>query len=79
MNNKNKYNQVFLETFLIDESVLDDNLKYNTIQSWDSIGHMALITGLEEAFDIMMELDDIIDFNSYKEGFEIIAKYGVEF
>ena len=78
MNNKNKYNQVFLETFLIDESVLDDNLKYNSIQSWDSIGHMALITGLEEAFDIMMELDDIIDFNSYKEGFEIIAKYGVE-
>ena len=79
MNNKNKYNQVFLETFLIDESVLDDNLKYNTIQSWDSIGHMALIAGLEDAFDIMMEMDDIIDFSSYKEGFEIITKYGVEF
>ena len=79
MNNKQKYNKVFLESFSINESALDDNLKYNSIQSWDSIGHMALITGLEEAFDIMMELDDIIDFNSYKEGFEIIAKYGVEF
>ena len=79
MNNKQKYNQVFLESFSIDESALDDNLKYNTIQSWDSIGHMALIAGLEDAFDIMMELDDIIDFSSYKEGFEIIAKYGVEF
>ena len=79
MNNKQKYNKVFLESFSINESALDDNLKYNSIQSWDSIGHMALITGLEEAFDIMMELDDIIDFNSYKEGFEIITKYGVEF
>ena len=79
MNNKQKYNQVFLESFSIDESALDDNLKYNTIQSWDSIGHMALIAGLEEAFDIMMEMDDIIDFSSYKEGFEIITKYGVEF
>ena len=79
MNNKQKYNQVFLESFSIDESVLDDNLKYNTIQSWDSIGHMALIAGLEDAFEIMMEMDDIIDFSSYKEGFEIIAKYGVKF
>ena len=79
MNNKQKYNQAFMESFSIDESALDDNLKYNTIQSWDSIGHMALIAGLEDAFDIMMEMDDIIDFSSYKEGFEIIAKYGVEF
>ena len=79
MNNKQKYNKVFLESFSINESALDDNLKYNTIQSWDSIGHMAMIAGLEDAFDIMMEMDDIIDFNSYKEGFEIITKYGVEF
>ena len=79
MNNKQKYNQVFQKSFSIDESVLDDNLKYNTIQSWDSIGHMALIAGLEDEFDIMMEMDDIIDFSSYKEGFEIIMKYGVEF
>ena len=79
MNNKQKYNQVFLESFSIDESTLDDNLKYNTIQSWDSIGHMVMIAGLEDAFDIMMEMDDIIDFSSYKEGFEIIAKFGVEF
>ena len=34
---------------------------------------------LEEVFDIMMEMDDIIDFSSYKKGFELIAKYGVEF
>ena len=79
MNNKQKYNQVFLESFSIDESALDDNLKYNTIQSWDSIGHMVMIAELEDAFDIMMEMDDIIDFSSYKKGFELIAKYEVEF
>jgi acyl carrier protein len=40
---------------------------------------MGLIAELEEIFDIMMEMDDIIDFSSYKKGFELIAKYGVEF
>lgn len=79
MNNKQKYDQVFIESFSIDESALGDDLVYNTIQSWDSIGHMGMIAGIEETFDIMMEIDDIIDFSSYKKGFEIVAKYGVEF
>ena len=79
MNNKQKYDQAFIVTFSIDESKLDDNLEYNTIPEWDSVGHMGLIAELEEVFDIMMEMDDIIDFSSYKKGFELIAKYGVEF
>ena len=40
---------------------------------------MSLIAELEEAFDIMMEMDDIIDLSSYKKGFELVAKYGVDF
>ncbi len=79
MKNKQKYDQAFIESFSIDESKLGDNLEYNTIPEWDSVGHMALIAELEEVFDIMMEMDDIIDFSSYKKGFELIAKYGVEF
>ena len=79
MHNKQKYDQTFIESFSISESVLGDDLKYNSIPEWDSVGHMSLIAELEEAFDIMMEMDDIIDFSSYKKGFELIAKYGVKF
>ena len=79
MNNKQKYDQVFIESFSISETVLAGDLLYNSIPEWDSVGHMSLIAELEEVFDIMMEMDDIIDFSSYKKGFELIAKYGVEF
>ena len=79
MTNKKKYDQVFIETFSISESTLNDELLYNSIPEWDSVGHMSLIAELEEAFDIMMEMDDIIDFSSYKKGFELIAKYEIEF
>ena len=79
MNNKQKYDQAFIESFSIDESKLGDNLEYNSIPEWDSVGHMGLIAELEEVFDIMMETDDIIDFSSYKKGFELVAKYGVDF
>ena len=79
MTNKQKYNKAFIDSFSIDESVLGDALVYNTISEWDSIGHMGLITAIEEAFNITMETDDIIDFSSYKKGFEKLAKYGIEF
>ena len=40
---------------------------------------MGLIAQLEDAFDIMLEPDDIVDLNSYEKGKEILAKYNVEF
>ena len=79
MNNTQKYNQAFIENFSISERELSVDLIYNSIPEWDSVGHMGLIAALEEQFDIMMEMDDIIDFSSYKKGLELIAKYGVEF
>ena len=80
MNNLEKYNSTFTDTFEISVEQLP-GLKYQDIQSWDSVGHMTLIAALEEVFDIMMDTDDIIDFNSYEKGLEILAKdeYGVKF
>ena len=33
---------------------------------------------VSNAFDIMFDTDDIIDFNSYEKGIEILKKYNVE-
>jgi acyl carrier protein len=79
MTNKEKYDRVFIEAFIIEQDALNENLIYNSIPNWDSVGHMAMIAGVEEAFDIMMETEDIIDFSSYNKGFEILVKYSVEF
>jgi acyl carrier protein len=78
VSNKQKYDKAFIDSFSVDESVVGDGLEYNKIPEWDSIGHMELIASLEEAFDITMEMDDIIDFSSYKKGLEILGKYEVE-
>jgi len=78
-NNKEKYDQIFMECFSIDKSKLNENFVYNCIPEWDSIGHMQMIAALEEGFDIMMETDDIIDFSSYTKGMEILAKYDILF
>lgn len=77
MTNVEKYMEIFKKTFSVSEEELE-GLKYQDIPAWDSVGHMGLIAELEDAFDIMMETDDIIDFSSYEKGMEILGKYGVE-
>ncbi len=79
MANKQKYNQVFIDTFSLQESELSETLIYNTISSWDSIGHMSMVAALEDTFNITMETDDIVNFSSYQKGFEILSKYGITF
>jgi hypothetical protein len=39
---------------------------------------MSLISLLENEFDIMIEMDDVIDFGSYTIGIDILKKYDVE-
>jgi acyl carrier protein len=77
MTNKEKYDQVFIDSFSITADQLNESLVYQSVQQWDSIGHMGMVAALEEAFDIMMETDDIIDFGSYNKGVELLAKYNV--
>ncbi|HQN15272.1 MAG TPA: acyl carrier protein [Bacteroidales bacterium] len=76
MTNIEKYNEAFIMSFQVDEPQLA-SLTYQSIPSWDSVGHMGLIAFLEEAFDIMMDTDDIIDFSSYEKGKEILKKYDI--
>ena len=78
MTNIEKYNNAFIETFGLTSIDLNSDLKYQSVTAWDSVGHMALSAMLEEAFDIMLDTDDIIDFASYDKGKEILAKYDVE-
>ena len=77
MSNLEKYRKVFSKSLSIDETKVNNELKYNDIPEWDSIGHMTLMSGLEEEFNISLETDDIVDFSSFEKGIEILKKYKI--
>ncbi|MBQ3442760.1 MAG: acyl carrier protein [Selenomonadaceae bacterium] len=77
MTNLEKYRAAFKEAFEINDDAITDELAYDTIPEWDSVGHMRLMAALEEAFDIMLETEDILDFSSVAKGKEILLKYDV--
>ena len=77
MSNKEKYQDIFIESLALEKSKFNENIKYNEIAEWDSIALMVLMSGLEEGFNITMETDDILDFSSFKKGIEILKKHKV--
>lgn len=76
MSNLEKYNKAFMDSLDVEEEQLT-GLAYQDVPAWDSVGHMGLISELEDAFDIQFETDDIVDFNSYEKGIELLKKYDV--
>lgn len=77
MTNKEKYVNAFVKALEVEANQVE-GLTYQGIDAWDSVGHMGLIAEIEEVFDIMMDTDDIIDFNSFETGIELLKKYAIE-
>jgi len=76
MTNREKYNNAFIQSLDVQEDQLV-GLKYQDVPTWDSVGHMSLISELEDALDIQFETDDIVDFNSYEKGIDLLQKYNI--
>ncbi len=78
MSNNSKLKTAFASALGIERSDVVDTLQYQSIPEWDSISHMVLIAELEDAFDISIDTDDVIDMSSVAKAKEIIQKYGID-
>lgn len=69
----------FVENLGIEPAQVVDGLQYNSIPQWDSVGHMALVAGLEDTFDVMFDTDEIVGMSSVAIARETLQKKGVAF
>lgn len=67
---------VFARVLGIAADTIHDDLRYATIPQWDSIAHMSVVGALEEAFGVMIDMDEVIDMSSVGKAREILRKHG---
>ena len=77
--NANKLRECFTRALNIPPERVTDDLAYNTLKEWDSIGHMVLVAEIEGAFDVMFDTDDILGMSTVAKAREILTRYGVSF
>ena len=72
MTNKEELNKILCETFRVEENQLPD-LKFGS-RNWDSIGHIKMVTELEEKFDISISPDDVMEMGTYEDIIKVLEK-----
>ena len=77
--NKEKLRSCFSRTLGIPVERVTDDLAYNSIEEWDSVGHMALVADIESSFNVMLDTDDILNMSSVAEAVAILRRQGVDF
>lgn len=77
MSNLEIYDNVFKQTFMVDIDTLHNDFKMIDNELWDSVGHISLVTGLEDAFHILIDIDDMAKIISYEEGKDVLKKYQI--
>ena len=58
---KNKIKQIMATVFEISPALIGDNASPETIDNWDSLRHMNLVTVLEEEFEVRFTDDQLIE------------------
>ena len=56
---------IFCEELGLEDSELSDSTAYNDLQAWDSLTHLKIISHIEEAFSIEIDVDDIIAMENF--------------
>ncbi|MGK0468664.1 acyl carrier protein [Clostridium sp.] len=79
MNNLQKLNKALCDVFDFKKvEDINDDLGPDDIDSWDSLGHVDLVTTLEEIFDISLEVVDISRMYTIGGIKKMLEKYGVK-
>lgn len=67
--------QAFRTTFqLADDFEITDDLAFEGIPGWDSVGHMMLVTEIESRIGQTLDMDEIIGMDSVKTIRDMIAQ-----
>jgi len=69
--------EVVARVFNLDASEVTDQSSKETIAEWDSMGHLSLITGLQEEFKVSFAIADAMEMTSVLHIKRILKDYKV--
>ena len=70
----NQIRQIFAKTFNLNISDIKDDMVPDDIALWDSLGHLNLISSLEENFKIELEFEEMFEIVSFQSIIDIIDR-----
>lgn len=73
----NKFNKIVEKILLLEEDEVTDDVSRKENEEWDSMTHLVLVSEIEEAFNITLSDDNVIEIHTIKDIKEILKKHSV--
>ena len=70
--------EVVSGVFGVDQASINESSSPESIEGWDSMGHVNLVVALEENFNVSIDIDDVMDMGSVGKIRKILLEYGVK-
>jgi acyl carrier protein len=69
--------EVVSQVFGVERDGLDESSCPETVQGWDSMGHLNLIAALEQTFSVSIEIGDAMEMGSVRRIRQVLLEHGV--
>lgn len=79
MSNSEKLKQLLMDVFLIDPSEYSLGLSQDEIETWDSMGLVAMAVGIEETFGYHLTQDEALSIKKFQDIVDILSSRGISF
>lgn len=66
--------KIFAQLFPVDPTTLLDSDRRGELQGWDSLGHLDLVTALENEFQISIEAERALEIETFGEAKQVLAQ-----
>jgi len=74
---RKKIIRVMCDVFSLDKSDIPEDISKNTVENWDSLQHLILMSEIESRFNVKFEPEEIINVNSISDLEELLKLKGV--
>ena len=69
--------EVVSSVFGVEWESIDESSSPETVEGWDSMGHLNLVAALEENFNVSIGIGDVMEMVNVRKIREILLDYGV--
>jgi len=70
--------EIFIEMLKLDVDELTDELSADSVDTWDSLAHLTIVTAIEQEFGIQLSMDEIQSAATVGDFRWILAKHTSE-
>ena len=74
MDTLEKVIEIVAETCDVEKSEVNENSTVGDFPAWDSVGHLSILSSVEEAFDISFEPEEMMEMEDVKDIAEAVKQ-----